>query len=370
MKNITIMIKPASSACNLQCKYCFYTDLAGKRDTYNFGKMSKDTVEKILANVFVDLVKGDKLNFAFQGGEPTLVGIEWYKNFVKTVNSKNNGITISYALQTNGTLIDNEWCEFLTKNKFLVGISIDAMPKTHNNCRIDINKKGTYNIVSRTVKLMEKNKVEFNVLCTLTSEIAQHPKQVWDWIIQNDFKYVQFTPCLDALDENGKNIYAINPKKYYGFYSELFKFWFNDFRQGKYRSIKLFDDIVNLLAYNIPTACGINGKCSCQIVVESNGNTYPCDFYCIDKYCLGNLSNTHLSNIVQSSAVNNFINREKSKPTLCNTCKYNIFCGSGCYRMQKEIYCKDNSNFCGYKAFLDDTINYFQMIADSQLKII
>ena len=369
MNSITVMLKPSSSACNLRCKYCFYADLAGKRDTFSFGKMTEDTVLHILDNIFSNLNDGDQLHFTFQGGEPTLVGLDWYKSFVEMVSTRKNKINIGYALQTNGTLLDDAWCEFLHQNNFLVGISIDAMPKTHNSCRIDIDNKGTYNSVLNTVLLMRKHKVEFNVLCTLTSEIAQHPQQVWKWICQNNFDYVQFTPCLGNLDEPGKSPYALRPKRFATFYTELFKLWLMDLRLGKYRSIKLFDDIVNLLAYGVPTSCGINGRCTCQIVVESDGSVYPCDFYCIDKYRMGSLTDTSVMDLLKSNVAQDFLTRHKEKSSLCNTCPYSQFCGGGCHRMQREIYCAPEDTYCGYKAFLDYSINDFKMIAISQRRM-
>ncbi len=123
MKQISVMLKPASSACNLRCKYCFYADLAGKRDTFCFGSMSLETAEDILKNISRDLVPGDRLTLAFQGGEPTLVGLEWYRQFVELQKKYLEGIHVEYALQTNGTKLDDQWCQFLHDNRFLVGLS-------------------------------------------------------------------------------------------------------------------------------------------------------------------------------------------------------------------------------------------------------
>ncbi len=366
VKNISIMIKPASSACNLRCKYCFYADLAGKRDTFSFGKMSEDTVDKILGNIHKSLDSGDRVTFAFQGGEPTLVGLSWFKSFVEKVKLWNDNINIEYALQTNGTLLDDEWCLFLAKNSFLVGISIDAMSKCHNNCRVDIDGKDTYKQVLDKVRLMRKYGVEFNVLCTLTSEIAQHPQQVWNWIYQNKFQYVQFTPCLDELGSTKNSVYALKPQKFANFYKQIFKLWLKDFKQGKYRSIKLFDDIVNLLAYRVPTACGITGRCQCQMVIESDGSAYPCDFYCLDKYRLGSVCEKTVIELIESQTANDFVHRPKERAKLCGECKYRNFCGGGCHRMQREVYCAPEDNFCGYRTFLDESINDFQIIAEQQ----
>ena len=366
MKQISVMLKPASSACNLRCKYCFYADLAGKRDTFCFGSMSQETAEDILKNISRDLVPGDRLTLAFQGGEPTLVGLEWYRQFVELQKKYLEGIHVEYALQTNGTKLDDQWCQFLHDNRFLVGLSMDGTAQTHNSCRLDISGNGTYSQVMEAVKVMRRHQVEFNILCTLTSEIARHPNQIWNWIIQNDFRYIQFTPCLDELDSPGKSPYALHPKKFASFYLRIFDLWLEQLRKGNYISIKLFDDIVNLLAYGIPTSCGIHGKCACQLVVESDGGTYPCDFFCIDSYLLGNLRQDSFLKMMYSQTAETFVNRPREDMKACQDCRYQRFCGGGCRRMQREIYCAPGEDYCGYRELLDHAMPALQQIAMDQ----
>ena len=356
------MLKPASSACNLRCKYCFYADLAGKRDTFCFGSMSEETVDKILASVKRDLRPWDKVTFAFQGGEPTLVGLPWYEKFVE----KARGLRPDYALQTNGTLLDEAWAEFLRKNNFLVGLSIDGMPRCHNAARVDVQGNGTYDRVLAAAHLLREHRVEFNILCTLTADIARHPNQAWNWICKNDFRYVQFTPCLDELDTPGKSPWAVHPRLFASFYKTLFRLWLQDFQQGKYRSIKFFDDVVNLLAYGCPTACGIHGQCQCQLVVEADGSTYPCDFFCLDRWKLGNLAEDSFAAMVESPKARAFIRRPREEMRPCGDCPYVRFCGGGCRRMQREIYCAPGETFCGYRDFLDEAMPALQRIAMDQ----
>ena len=364
MKQITIMLKPASSACNLRCKYCFYADLAGKRDTFCFGSMSDDTVDRILCSVRKDLKPGDTLSFAFQGGEPTLIGLPWYRRFVEKV--RETGLRPAYALQTNGTLLDEDWAEFLRENDFLVGLSLDGMPRCHNACRVAIDGSGTYDRVMEAVQLLRKHRVEFNILCTLTRELARHPTQVWNWICKNDFQYVQFTPCMDELGTPGASPYALHPELFASFYQSLFRLWLQDFRKGRYRSIKFFDDVVNLLAFGCPTACGIHGQCQCQLVVEADGSTYPCDFFCVDRWKIGNLRENSPVEMLESSKARAFLQRPREEMQACRDCPYFRFCGGGCRRMQREIYCAPGEGFCGYREFLDGALPALQQIALQQ----
>ncbi len=366
MARYSVMLKPASSACNLRCKYCFYADLAGKRDTFCFGSMSRQTAREILTNLSRQLQRGDMVEFAFQGGEPTLVGLDWFRDFFSMCGELLKEQTVTYALQTNGTLLDDQWGEFLGKHQVLVGLSVDADAPMHNSCRVDTHGQGTYPQVMAAAALLRKHRVEFNILCTLTREIARHPLQVWKWICKHDFRYVQFTPCLDELDAPGQSDYALRPDRFADFYIRLFPLWFRDFQEGRYRSIKFFDDVVNLLAFGMPTACGIHGACQCQMVVEADGSAYPCDFYCLDEYRLGDLRKDSLVQMVQSERARAFVSREREASALCEECPYRNFCGRGCRRMQREVYCGSEDKRCGYRSFLDYAMPALQQIARQQ----
>ena len=140
MKNLSIMIKPASSLCNMRCVYCFYADVAHQRDIASYGLISDDTLETMLRAIFADLKRGDHLNLAFQGGEPTLAGLNFFRSVIRKVSALNQGVHVHYALQTNGLLLDDEWCAFLHENRFLVGLSYDLLPNRNDEARVDVNE--------------------------------------------------------------------------------------------------------------------------------------------------------------------------------------------------------------------------------------
>lgn len=365
MKHLSVMIKPASSLCNLRCRYCFYADLAAMREVPSFGIMSRKTLEGILSNIRQELNPGDHITFAFQGGEPTLAGLEYFRDFTR-ITDEWKDVTVNLALQTNGILLDDRWAEYLRAHRYLVGISYDILPKDHDACRVDSGGEGTGNRVLQAIRLLERHRVDYNVLCTLTSQIARHPALVWKQILSLDLKYVQFTPCLDELDSPGTSVYALTPQRFARFYNQLFPMWLEAYRRGEYRSIKFFDDVVNLIHYGVPTACGMNGTCQPQIVVEADGSTYPCDFYCLDQWRLGNLGEEPLRKILASPQYVAFREREHIRPRLCGTCPYLRFCGGNCKRMQAQICCSGEDTFCGYRAFLDENRNALTQIAMEQ----
>lgn len=364
MKNITIMIKPASSLCNMRCRYCFYSDIANQRQVNSYGIMDMETTQKILENIRIDFKQGDQIQFSFQGGEPTLAGLEYFRHFINLTRKWDKGIKISYTLQTNGINLDDEWCEFLARNHFLVGVSLDLLPFCHDEARVDVLGEGTYQRVRRTVQLLEQHHVEYNILCTLTEQIARYPQKVWKTITKYDYQWVQFTPCLNELSGQNENPYSLKPQSFASFYIQLFACWLSDFQKNAYRSIKLFDDIVNYLAYGVPTSCGIDGKCQPQLIIEADGSAYPCDFYCLDEYLLGSFTTQTFRELFLLSVQSEM--RKREKKALCESCPYVQICGGGCKRMQDAMYCRDGETYCGMQAFLQYSMGEFQKIAQRE----
>ena len=228
MKQLSIMIKPASSLCNLRCKYCFYADIADLREVRSFGIMKQETTEAILANIKENLSAGDSVTFAFQGGEPTIAGLDYFRHFTSIVDTW-TGIDVHYALQTNATLLNDEWWIFLKQYDFLLGVSWDILPECHDAARVDTAGAGTSKRVLDAIYLLNKHKVEYNVLCTLTNFVARHPGQVWKQLVKQDIRYIQFTPCLDELETTGESAYSLTPKRFASFYNQIFDLWYADF---------------------------------------------------------------------------------------------------------------------------------------------
>lgn len=363
MGQYSVMIKPASSLCNLRCKYCFYADVSNLRDVASYGMMDEATTERLLQSLERSLVPGDQLVLAFQGGEPTLAGLPYFEKLVAAIARWDSGIRVRYALQTNAVLLDGPWCRFLKDHDFLVGVSFDLLRDCHDAARVDAAGNATGKTVERAIALLEEYQVAYNVLCTLTNAVARHPQQVWKRLLQLDLRHVQFTPCLDALQTPGASAYALTPKRFASFYSQLFSYWYADYRAGKYRSIKLFDDVVCQLAFGAFGACGMGGSCQPQLVVEADGSAYPCDFYCLDQYRLGSLLDTDLHALLASPVMEAFLHRAHQAPALCQSCELLALCGGGCKRMQREIACTEGDTFCGYGSFLREHMQALRDIA-------
>ena len=367
MKHLSVLIKPASSLCDMRCKYCFYHDISSLREAKSFGFMKGGVMEKLIDQVYLDLDHGDHMSFAFQGGEPTLIGLNFFKQFVAYINKQIKQVHVSYTIQTNGLKIDDNWCLFFKENQFLVGLSIDIDPSLHDENRYDVNGQGTYKRVMKTKALFDEYQVEYNVLSVLTNQLARHPQKVFNFLLAQKIRYIQFIPCLEELDTEEPSPFALTPSRFASFYTALFKLWLKEFSQGNYISIKLFDDLIHLLATGKPTACGMLGNCKSQYVIEADGSTYPCDFYVLDEYQIGNITAQTVFEMARSTNLNKFLcTNGESKPEYCQKCPFYRMCFGGCKRMRNAIYFNEKESQCGYQSFLTQNIEKLTELAQKE----
>ena len=276
MRHISLLIKPASSMCNMRCRYCFYADEAESRETASYGLMSEDTARRVLSAAASELKSGDCLSIAFQGGEPTLAGIDFFRSFFRMGDELLPGISLNWAFQTNGLVLDDAWCALLRERNVLVGLPVDGGAEIHNANRPDAAGKGTYARVHAAMECLRTHGVQFNILSVLTAGMARHPTAAWNWLKRERVDYVQFIPCLDRLEAETPSPYALTPARFQSFYRQLFPLWKKHLEEGGFVSVKFFDDLINLYLGGHATACGMTGRCAIQYVVEANGDVFPC----------------------------------------------------------------------------------------------
>ena len=332
MRNISYLIKPASSLCNLRCKYCFYENESINREKASFGVMNEETALNVINKGYQSLDGQGHISFAFQGGEPTTAGIDFFKFFVNEAKRlKPDNVDISFSIQTNGILIDDEWAKFFKKENFLVGLSIDGNKKLHNKYRVYSNNKETFDRVICAMETFKRHKVDFNALCVVTKDCAQNPKAIYESLKRLGFEYMQFIGCLDFIEvERGSLPWSLSPEDYGKFLCELFDLWYEDWEKGHYHSIRLFDDYINILLNSPYSTCATCGRCGGYFVIEANGDVYPCDFFCLDNWKVGNINFSSLDELRTSSKFEEFLAFGKDKPTKCLNCKYRRLCNGGC----------------------------------------
>lgn len=367
MRNINLLIKPASGRCNIHCEYCFYHSLANNRDIKNYGFMSIETLEKIVERVFE--YSDGVCTFAFQGGEPTLVGLEFYEKLIELQNKYNtNSVRVVNVLQTNGIVIDDRWASFLSRHRFLVGISLDGPNDIHDEYRVDAINNGTHNRVMNAIRLLKEYNVEYNILSVITSYSAKRARSIYNFYKKNDIKYVQLIPCIDSFEgQEGSDEYSLKPKEYTSFLKNIFDLWYSDLKNNDAVNIRYFENLINmLLGYN-PESCGMFGRCFCQNVIEADGSIYPCDFYVFDEWNIGNIWDLSFVDIHSGDKVKEFINKSKVVEDECMKCKWLNICRGGC-RRNRDLYGDKELSlnyYCeSYKDFFEYAIEMLQEVAN------
>ncbi|MBQ9197407.1 MAG: anaerobic sulfatase maturase [Clostridia bacterium] len=333
MKYVNLLIKPASSLCNMRCAYCFYADESEHRMLKSMGVMTMETAEKLISAAFSALEGRGGIGFSFQGGEPTVAGLPFFRSFVRMAEEKNEKrVPVRYSIQTNGLNIDAEWADFLKDHKFLVGLSVDGDKTLHDAFRLDAQGKGTYDRVTDALKLLLDRQVDTNLLCVVNGRTAARPKQVYRALKALKTGYLQFIPCLDPLEaERGSMKWSLLPEAYGRFLCGVFDEWYKDWAQGKYVSVRQFDDWVHVAMGLPPGTCASCGQCGGYLVSEADGGLYPCDFYVLDEWKLG-VAEDGLNALMKSEKMAAFQRRSAAKPRDCLSCPYWPLCRGGCPR--------------------------------------
>ena len=284
MKHVQLMIKPASSNCNLRCSYCFYEDECKNREIHSYGFMKEEVLEAVVKKALE--AAEVSCTCGFKGGEPPPAGLDFFRKFISyTKQYKKPETKVSFCLQTNGTLLDEEWVAFLKEHHFLVGISLDGTKDIHDKNRRDGSGKETFQRILKNAKMLMKNGVDVNILCVLTKQSAKKITSIYTYLKKEGFYYQQYIPCLDPLgEERGQHPWSLTPDVYERALKDLFDLWFEDIRKGTMVSVREFDNWVSVLKGYAPESCAQTGRCSMQNIVEANGDVFPCDFYVLDEH--------------------------------------------------------------------------------------
>ncbi len=357
MPALSLLIKPASGNCNMRCRYCFYADELDNREIRSYGKMSVDTMHTIVDKA---MEYGDyECTIAFQGGEPTLAGLDFYRDLVAYVTAHENPkkLKIHYALQTNGYLINEEWAAFLGENHFLVGVSLDGLKEIHDRYRLDTAGKGTYQRVISAIRLLEKHQVEYNILTVVTAATARNGQKIYNYFKKNHFGYQQYIECLDPIgEEPGQHEYSLTPEKYGEFLKSMFDAWYLDMRSGTYVYNRYFENLMMIMAGQQPESCNMRGVCGKQWVFEADGSVYPCDFYALDQWRLGNIQENSFEEMDEKRDELGFIQWSMRQQEDCQKCRWFGLCRNGCRRNREPVTAEHTNRnyFCkSYQMFFE-----------------
>lgn len=357
MPPMNLLIKPASGSCNLRCRYCFYTDETENRAVASMGRMSLSTM-RTLVDKALDYADG-VCTFAFQGGEPTLMGVAFFQSLSDYVNAHPNPkrVQIHYAFQTNGILLDDAWAEWFAENHVLVGVSLDGTKDIHDRYRLDKDGKGTFNRVMASIRLLERHHVDYNTLTVVTAATARSGRQVYNFFKKNRLGYQQYIECLDPIGETpGGHEYSLTPERYETFLKSLFDVWYLDMKAGHYVYNRYFENLMMILDGQYPESCNMRGFCSPQWVIEADGSVYPCDFYALDQWQLGSVLTDSFETMEQVRQQSGFIAWSRQVPEECRSCRWGALCRNGCRRNREPVTADSTGKnyFCSaYRNFLE-----------------
>lgn len=332
---MNLMIKPVSGHCNLDCRYCFY-----KAGHTQGCAMTAEDAQSLLSRALPYVAAGYPL--VFQGGEPLLAGHAYFEAVFSLLEAR--GVQAPVFIQTNGTLLDARYARLFAQHHALVGVSLDGTRETHGAYRDDFDR------VMDGIRCLREAGCEFNILTVVTDALAERVDDVWAFYREQDFGFQQYIPCMapqgDAPDR------FLSSGRYGAFLCRLFDLWKADYERGRYVYVRLFENLLLLLAGYPAEECGAGGICSPQFLVESDGSVYPCDFYVAPEYRLGNLHTDTPEALRQRLMRSGFIASSVALPQQCAACRYLDLCRGGCKRYRDEnglfVHCEAYRQFFGH----------------------
>ena len=342
----------------MRCKYCFYRDVADNRESASYGIMTEKTTDALLKRVFECEVPG--VSFTFQGGEPTLAGEEFFLIFHRLIDKYNvRGIPVSFSLQTNGYSVSEGLCRIFAKYRYLLGVSLDGDELLHNSLRPAADGSGTYAEIKETISLFDRYRIDYNILTVITEDVAARGADVYRHLRDMGYKYIQFIPFIPDFHGMGEGeSYTLTNESYARFLLETFAEYHSDFISGNYVSVRQFDNFVRIAAGLSPECCGMGGSCTASLVVEADGGVYPCDFYVLDEWKMGNITESGIGELLSSAAARRFVSSSKVIFDACRECRHLWICRGGCRRhRESENSAVLNNRYCAaYRTFFDEGI--------------
>lgn len=327
----SLLIKPASGDCNLHCTYCFYHDRV--TDPYRDSR-----IRRMSSEVLDELIKqGMRLDrrqatFGWQGGEPTLTGLDFFQSAVELQKKYGaRGQAVSNGLQTNAILLDKDWARFLREYNFLLGVSLDGPAEYHDAYRRFHGGQPTHERVMDSIRLLQAYGVEYNILTVVNRLTADHGAEVYDWLVSQGFTYLQFIPCVELDPVTGQiTDFSVEPEQFGDFLCAVFDRWYNGGNPEV--SIRDFDAFLSVYVGQEAPLCSYQKECGSYLVVEYNGDLYPCDFLVREENYMGNLMDKTLEEAFTSRALYEFKGQKALPRPECQVCAWLPLCHQGCWR--------------------------------------
>lgn len=348
----------------MRCKYCFYLDHCSFYPGERHHRMSNDVLETMIRSYMG--TSQPQYSFGWQGGEPTLMGLDFFKRAVELQKKHGrNGAMVGNGLQTNATLITAEFAAFIRQHNFLVGVSVDGPEDIHDQSRLTMDGRGSHDQVIRGIKHLENARAEFNILTLVSQSNVRAADRVYNYLRANGWLYQQYIPCVEYGDDGALLPFAIQGEEWGEFMCRIFDAWYpGDTRRV---SIRHFDSILGLMVDGRPNACYLDRNCCQYFVVEYNGDVYPCDFYVRKELLLGNVADDAWQDLQQSPLYLDFGAKKRQWNPACDVCEFVNVCSGDC--LKNRWYTEGDSSFrmsalcAGWKMFYSHTLDRFKKLA-------
>jgi uncharacterized protein len=386
-QGIHVVVKPIGPLCNLDCAYCFYLEKQGLYRADEDFRMPDEILSTFIRS-YVNAQPTPVVDFVWQGGEPTLLGIDFFTRVVELQRPYTGRKTITNSLQTNGTLLDDAWCRFLRQHHFMVGISLDGPREIHDRYRRDRRGKGTFDRVMRGLKLLQRHGVEYNIMASVARETAARPLDVYRFFKDEGVEYIQFAPIVERLPDafavdgclklagpakldrvepyTEVTPWTVIPEEYGDFLIAVYEEWVRT-DVGKV-FVMNFEWALNAWLGNSSPVCTHARQCGRSVVLEHNGDVFACDHYVYPEYRLGTILNDDLAGMVEKSIGSGFGgHKESSLPGWCGKCDVLAACRGGCPKHRFLETCRSEPGLqylcAGYKKFFRHIRKYLRVMA-------
>jgi len=367
----SLLVKPAGPDCNAACGYCFYRDKAGLFPGGPVHRMSLEVLEETIRQALG--YGGRQVNFGWQGGEPTLMGLDFFRKAVELQDRHGRGKRAANGLQTNGLLLDREWARFLRENGFLVGLSLDGPEEIHDRYRRTAAGRGTWKDVVAKARMLLEEGVMTNALVVVNDHSVHFPREIYGFLKGLGLTHMQFIPCVETGPDDPVRAapFSVGGEELGRFLGEVFDLWVGDFKDGlATTSVRFFDSVFHTYVGLPPPECTLFAACGGYLVVEHNGDVFSCDFFVEEAWRLGNVMSGRLDHMLNSARQREFGRRKAALPAKCRVCQWLFRCRGGCPKDRlRDPRDGGLNHFCrAFETFFEHADARLRELAESWLK--
>ena len=367
----SVLVKPSGPDCNLDCTYCFYLSKDQLFPETKTHPMSDAIQEEMIRQVMQQ--SGDAVSIGWQGGEPALMGLDFYKRAIDLEMKYGHGQSVGNGFQTNGTLLDHDWARFFKKYDWLIGLSLDGPEHIHDRYRMNKGHQKTWRIVEDKAKMLLDEGVAVNAMCCITDYSSDKAEELYNYYKSLGLTWMQFIPIVetDPNDPSKAAPFSLDAEKYGQFLVTLFDLWLADFKDGKpTTSIRHFESVFHAYVGLEAPECALMKECGAYVVIENNGNVYSCDFFVENRHRLGNIRHDKIINMLNSKKQDDFGKAKAIVPRKCKVCPYYSKCFGGCTKDRiKDPNDNHQPRFCaGYTRFFEHADQELRNIASQWQK--